>query len=195
MLLGDVIARFSDEAVVDAALLSLGDFALTARLVAAAERHRLTTGELAAELVAQFVNGASDEDWLGLIGEMALAHDPGQVFLRRALGNAIAEQGKVSPARRQTPGPQSHSPANAQISLRFRSVTGSSCVTRFCRSGERELASGRPSCTTRLLQKAVGDCCKLNGPADSARGVLSPSLSATWRNQVPRQIRPSRDLG
>ena len=113
MLLGDVIARFTDEAMVDEALLSLGDLALTARIVAAAERRRVTTSEFATELVAQFVNGASDENWLGLIGEMARAHDPGQVFLRRALGNAIAEQGKVSPARRQTPGSQSHSPANA----------------------------------------------------------------------------------
>ena len=32
--------------------------------------------------------GASDEEWLALIGQMSRAKNPGQVFLRRALSNA-----------------------------------------------------------------------------------------------------------
>jgi hypothetical protein len=36
----------------------------------------------------RFVSGASDEEWLALIGQMSRAKNPGQVFLRRALSNA-----------------------------------------------------------------------------------------------------------
>jgi hypothetical protein len=39
-------------------------------------------------LIGRFVNGASDEEWLTLLGQMARAEDPGQVFLRHALSNA-----------------------------------------------------------------------------------------------------------
>jgi hypothetical protein len=36
----------------------------------------------------RFVNGASDEEWLTLIGQMSRAENPGQIFLRHALSNA-----------------------------------------------------------------------------------------------------------
>ena len=85
MLLGDIIARFQDEAVVSETLFSLGDLALTASVVARAAENNVTTGELAVELVGQFVNHATDEEWLTLIGQMSRADDPGQVFLRRVL--------------------------------------------------------------------------------------------------------------
>jgi hypothetical protein len=92
MLLGDVIAKFEDDAFVDETLLELGDLALTARLVAAAAESRLSAGEFAMQSVGQFVNAASDEEWLTLIGLMSRAENPGQVFLKRVLSNALPHE-------------------------------------------------------------------------------------------------------
>lgn len=89
MLLGDVIAKFEDEAFVNETLLALDDLALTAQVITAAEENNVSPGEFAAHSVARFVNGASDEEWLTLIGLMSRADNPGQVFLRRVLSNAI----------------------------------------------------------------------------------------------------------
>jgi hypothetical protein len=85
MLLGDVIARFQDEALVSEMLLSLGDLALVARVAELAAERDVSAGELAMQSVAQFANGASDEEWLTLLGQMSRVADPGAVFLRRAL--------------------------------------------------------------------------------------------------------------
>jgi len=91
MLLGDVIARFDDEASAHEALLSLGDLALTARVKALATELNISTGELAMQSVGQFAAGASDEDWLSLVGQMTRAEDPGAVFLRRVLSRALPQ--------------------------------------------------------------------------------------------------------
>jgi len=90
MLLGDIIASFQDEAVINETLFSLGDLALTARLVALAAESNVSTGELAMQSVGRFVNGASDEEWLALFGQMSRSDNPGQVFLRRALANVAS---------------------------------------------------------------------------------------------------------
>jgi len=91
MLLGDIIASFQDEAVINETLFSLGDLALTARLVALAAESNLSTGELAVQSVGRFVNGASDDEWLALFGQMSRSDNPGRVFLRRALANAASD--------------------------------------------------------------------------------------------------------
>jgi hypothetical protein len=88
MLLGDVIAKFEDEAFVSETLLALDDLALTARVVSIAAESNLSAGEFATQSVGRFVNGASDEEWLTLVGLMSRADNPGQVFLRRVLSNA-----------------------------------------------------------------------------------------------------------
>ena len=88
MLLGDVIARFEDEAFASETLFALEDLALTARVVAFAAENDLSAGEFASQAVGQFVSGASDEEWLTLIGLMSRAESPGQVFLRRVLSTA-----------------------------------------------------------------------------------------------------------
>jgi hypothetical protein len=90
MQLGDVIARFEDEAFIDEMLLSLDDLALTVRVTASAAESSMSAGEFAAQAVGQFVNGASDEEWLTLVGLMSRAGNPGQVFLRRVLANALS---------------------------------------------------------------------------------------------------------
>ena len=91
MQLGDVIARFEDDAFVSETLFALDDLTLTARINAAAVEENVSAGEFAAQAVGQFVNGASDEEWLTLIGLMSRADNPGQVFLRRVLSNALPQ--------------------------------------------------------------------------------------------------------
>jgi hypothetical protein len=89
MLLGDVIARLEDEAFAGEALLVLDDLVLAARVGVAAAEDELTPGEFAARSVDAFVNRASDEEWLTMLGQMSRAENPGQVFLRRVLSNAV----------------------------------------------------------------------------------------------------------
>ncbi len=90
MLLGDVIARFEDEAGAAEALLALDDLALVTCVSAAAADEELTVGEFAARAVGQFVADASDDDWLTLIGRMTRTENPGRVFLIHVLGVALA---------------------------------------------------------------------------------------------------------
>ena len=86
MLLGDLIARFQNDASADETLLSLGDLALTAHVIARGAENDLTPGVFVIELVGQFVNRATDEEWLSLIGQMSRSDNPSQVFLRRVIG-------------------------------------------------------------------------------------------------------------
>lgn len=88
MLLGDVIARFEDPAVVGETLFAGDDLALMARIARLAAENNVSAGEFAMQSIGRFVNGASDEEWLTLIGQMSRAENPGQVFLRHALSNA-----------------------------------------------------------------------------------------------------------
>lgn len=89
MQLGDVIARFEDDAFVSETLFALDDLALTARITAAADEQNVSAGDFAAQAIGQFVNGASDGEWLTLIGLISRTDNPGQVFLRRVLSNAL----------------------------------------------------------------------------------------------------------
>jgi hypothetical protein len=93
MLLGDVIARFDDEAFAGETLFALDDLALSARVAALAAENNVSAGEFVRQSVGRFANGASDEQWLTLIGQMSRAENPGQVFLRRVLSNALIARG------------------------------------------------------------------------------------------------------
>jgi hypothetical protein len=81
-------ARFEDEAVVSETLVAMDDLALIARIATLAVDNNLSAGEFATHSIGRFVNGATEEEWLTLIGEMSRAENPGQVFLRHALSNA-----------------------------------------------------------------------------------------------------------
>jgi hypothetical protein len=89
MLLGEVLARFEDEAFVNETLVALDDLALTARVTAVAAENNLTKSEFALQSVDRFVNSATDDEWLTLFGQMSRAEDPGRLFLRRVLSKAV----------------------------------------------------------------------------------------------------------
>jgi len=89
MLLGDLIARFTDEAVAEEAILSLGNLSLLAAARAQAHAEGLEPGAFAAAATLRFASEAPDEEWTTLIGALSRASDPGAVYLERALGYAI----------------------------------------------------------------------------------------------------------
>ncbi len=90
MLLGDLIARVQEPTFAAEALLALDDLALMARIQDASAREGLTSGAFISQSIAGFVNRATDEEWLGMIGAMSKAENPGQAFLHFALTKALA---------------------------------------------------------------------------------------------------------
>lgn len=89
MLLGDLIARFDDNAVAMETLLAIGDLSLVARVEEAAAREGVTPGEFAVSAGHRFCDGASDDDWVSLIGVMSRTDDPGTVCLKKMLEFAL----------------------------------------------------------------------------------------------------------
>ena len=85
MLLGDLIARFEDEAQAAETLIALGDLALVARVEAAAAADDLTAGEIVTACVDRYTATATDEEWLTLVDLLGRADNPGKVFLQRVL--------------------------------------------------------------------------------------------------------------
>ena len=84
MLLGDLISRFSDEAVAEETVLALGDLAMLAALRERSAETGLEIGAYMAAAARRYASEASDEEWITLMGVMGKASDPGAVYLTRA---------------------------------------------------------------------------------------------------------------
>jgi hypothetical protein len=85
MLLGDIIRDLTDEHCATGALVALGDLPLLAQIETARTAHGETAGAYAANAVARFADGASDEDWLGLMNAVERTDDPAGACLRRMI--------------------------------------------------------------------------------------------------------------
>jgi hypothetical protein len=83
-MLGDILARLTDETTAVETILGAGDLALltVARERAAAEG--LGLAACVTQTVQRYTHEASDEEWVTLLGLMNRADDPGAVCLRRA---------------------------------------------------------------------------------------------------------------
>jgi hypothetical protein len=88
MLLGDLLARFTDETVAEEVLLSLANLPLLAQVRTQAQTSGLDLGTYAAAAASRYASEAPDEEWTTLIGAMSRAEDPGAVYLERALSYA-----------------------------------------------------------------------------------------------------------
>jgi len=84
MLFGDLLARFGDESSATEAILSLGDLRLVAALRQRADAEGLELGAFAALAVQRYAEGASDEEWITLMGVLGRSADPGLAFVKRA---------------------------------------------------------------------------------------------------------------
>ena len=87
-MLGDILARLTDETAAVETILGAGDLTL---LTVAKQRAAADGLDLAAcvtQTVQRYTHEASDEEWVTLLGLMNRANDPGAVCLKRAFEHA-----------------------------------------------------------------------------------------------------------
>lgn len=89
-MLGKLIESLDDPAVTLKLIAALGDPALETRLAAAADAAGRPVADIVATTVRNFLNSASDDHWVQLIGIMNRAQDPGLAALRAILSSALA---------------------------------------------------------------------------------------------------------
>jgi hypothetical protein len=89
MQLADLIDHLESEEDAGNALMAIGDLVLFAQVVAMGKRFDESPAAYTAGAVARFAAGASDEDWLTLIGALERAQEPRQAFLLQALKWAL----------------------------------------------------------------------------------------------------------
>jgi hypothetical protein len=93
-MLGSLIASLDDPAVTAGLLAALDDRPLGARLAAAAAASGRPQAEVAATSVRRFLDAASDDHWVQLIGIMNRAEDPGLAALHAILRSALPDTGR-----------------------------------------------------------------------------------------------------
>jgi hypothetical protein len=91
MLLGDVLARFTDDSFAAETILRLDDLPLVARITTEAEAQGRSLGEFAASSVRHYAAHARDEEWITLMGALGRADDPGAVCLKRAFAFVLSD--------------------------------------------------------------------------------------------------------
>lgn len=89
MNLGNLIAQLEDEDNGPQALEALQDIVLFSDVRAMAEAFGETVGAYVATAARRFAALAGDEAWLGMIGAMERAPEPGPTALRRMLRWAL----------------------------------------------------------------------------------------------------------
>lgn len=89
MLLGDLMARFATEDGAAAVLQAFGDPILAARIDEAATPDSLSRGEFIINAIGHFACGASNDDWVCLIGNMGKTDDPAYIFLKTTVEWAL----------------------------------------------------------------------------------------------------------
>jgi hypothetical protein len=90
MLLGELIARCSDETIAAEIVLSIGNLATLSALRDLSEETGTGLGACIAAATRRYAAEASDEEWITLIGQMGGQQDPAEIFLKRALAYAGA---------------------------------------------------------------------------------------------------------
>ncbi len=90
MLLGDVIARLTDETTATETILGLGDLGLLAAVRKQADENGVALGAYAAWMVRTYADNASSDEWTTLIGALGRSEDPGATCLQRAFAYVLA---------------------------------------------------------------------------------------------------------
>ncbi|MBN9282181.1 MAG: hypothetical protein J0H37_08015 [Hyphomicrobium denitrificans] len=90
-MLGKLIDSLDDPVVAMNLVAALADPELEARLANAAEAEGRPTADVVATIVRNFLNAASDDHWVQLIGIMNRAKDPGLAALRAILASELPE--------------------------------------------------------------------------------------------------------
>ena len=90
-MFGDLIASLHDPKVALGVVASLDDPSLVARLAAAADERGGEPSETVRAAVHGFIDTASDDDWMQLMGIMNRAGDPGLAAVRAILSRRLPE--------------------------------------------------------------------------------------------------------
>jgi hypothetical protein len=87
-MLGDILARLTDETAAVETILGVGDLTLLTAVKERAAAEGLDLAACVTQTVQRYTHEASDEEWVTLIGLMNRANDPGAVCLKRAFEQA-----------------------------------------------------------------------------------------------------------
>ena len=87
-MLGDILARLTDETTAVETILGAGDLTLLTMVKERAAAEGLDLAACVTQTVQRYTHEASDEEWVTLIGLMNRANDPGAICLRRAFEHA-----------------------------------------------------------------------------------------------------------
>jgi hypothetical protein len=83
-MLGDILARLTDETTALETILSAGDLALLTAVRERASDESIDLGACVTQTVQRYAAHASDEEWVTLLGVLNRAQDPGVTYLKRA---------------------------------------------------------------------------------------------------------------
>jgi hypothetical protein len=89
MVLGDILARLTDEATAVETILNASNLMLLAAVKVQAATDELDLGACVVQTVQRYTNEADDEEWVTLIGLMNRTDDPGAICLKRAFEYAL----------------------------------------------------------------------------------------------------------
>jgi len=94
-MFGQLIAELDNPSVASGLAAALNQPALMARLARAAAAEARSAADVMASTVRGFLEVASDDDWLQLIGIMNRAQDPSLAALRAILDKALPAGGEI----------------------------------------------------------------------------------------------------
>jgi len=92
-MLGELIESLDNPEVAMRLIATLDNSALTERLATIAECEGRPQWDVVCFAVRRFIDTASDDHWLQLIGIMNRAEDPGLAAMHAILAAALAEKG------------------------------------------------------------------------------------------------------
>lgn len=83
-MLGDLLAKLTDETTAIEAILGAGDSTLLAAVQEQAAADGIDLAACVVQTVQRYTHEASDEEWVTLMGMMNRSTDPGATCLKRA---------------------------------------------------------------------------------------------------------------
>ena len=88
-MLGDLLARLTDETTAVETILGVGDLALLAAVRQQAAADELDLTAYVTQTVQRYTAQASDEEWVTLIGMLNRSAEPGMACLKRVFEQAL----------------------------------------------------------------------------------------------------------
>jgi hypothetical protein len=88
-MLGDILARLTDETIAVETILGTGDLALLAAVLEHAAAEGFDLAACVTQTVQRYAATASDEEWVTLMGLLNRSQDPGTICLKRAFAYAM----------------------------------------------------------------------------------------------------------